>query len=201
MSSLSKPRYTPEQYLEMERQADHKSEYVNGEILAMAGASLTHNRINRNIGQRLANQLEGRPCESFTNDLRVRVSPTRYTYPDAVVACGDLELEDDNLDVLLNPVVIFEVASPSTVHDDRGWKFAHYRRLPTLVDYILAYQYQPLVEHYTRHGQDLWTLRELNGLAATLHLPSIGCELPLSQIYARVTFEPDPMMPDDGAIV
>ena len=199
MSSLTKPRYTPEQYLEMERRADHKSEYVNGEILAMAGASLTHNRINRNIGQGLANQLENRPCESFTNDLRVRINALRYTYPDAVVARGDLELEDAELDVLLNPKVTFEVLSPTTEADDRGWKFAHYRRLHTLVDYILVSQEQAFIEHYTRHEQDLWTLRELSGPDAVLRLPSIHCELTLSEIYARVTVDPAPVLPEGTA--
>jgi Uma2 family endonuclease len=196
MSSLPKPRYTPEQYLEMERKAEFKSEYVNGEILAMAGASLEHNRINRNIGQSLANQLENKPCESFTNNLRVKVNPTRYAYPDAVVACGEMDFEDSGLDTLLNPVVIIEVLSPTTEVDDRGWKFAHWRRAGTMMDYVLIAQDRPSIEHYTRFGQDLWTLREAEGLAAILRLPSIGCELPLSQIYARVEFPANSILPD-----
>ena len=196
MSSLPRPRYTPEQYLEMERKADFRSEYVNGEILAMAGASREHNRITLNIGSALTGLLAATPCEPYSTDLRVAVAPDRYTYPDVVVAC-EPAFDETSLDTLLNPLVIVEVASPSTVNDDRGWKAAYYRRCETLMDYVLVAQDRPLVEHYTRQDQDLWGIRELSGLGAVLRLPSIGCELPLAQIYARVTFEPDPRMPED----
>ena len=195
MSSLPKPRYTPEQYLEMERKADFRSEYVNGEILAMSGASIRHNQINRNIGQSLANRLETGPCQSFTNDLRVRVNPVRYAYPDAVVAFGDLEVEDDRLNILLNPVVIVETLSPSTEADDGGWKLLYYRRLETLRDYSLVSQERPHVEHHTRHGQDIWSSQEISGLDAVLSLPSIGCETPLSAIYACVRLTPESLTP------
>lgn len=197
MSAHPQPHYTPEQYLAIERQAEFRSEYVNGQIFAMAGASLAHNRITRNIGQLLANLLQNSPCEVFLNDLRVRVSRERYTYPDAVVACGELELEDSSMDTLLNPKVIFEVASPSTAADDRGWKFEHYRRMPTLVDYVLVAQERPFVEHFSRYERDLWTLQEWRGLDATMRLPSLGCELALAQIYARVTFEPETFFPQE----
>jgi Uma2 family endonuclease len=187
MSSLPKPRYTPQQYLEMERQAEFRSEYVNGEILAMAGASPPHNRITLNIGSALTIQLAQTPCEPYATDMPVKVSPTRYTYPDVVVACQP-EFEKAVLDLLINPLIIVEVLSPSTEPNDRGWKFAYYRRSETVMDYVLVAQDRPLVEHYTRFGQDLWTLRELDDLSDVLRLPSIGCELPLSQIYARVEF-------------
>lgn len=196
MSSLPKPRYTPQQYLQLERQAEFRSEYMNGEIIAVAGASRQHNRITLNIGSALTGLLQATPCEPFTTDMRVRISPARYTYPDAVVACGELEFEDTGLDTLINPVVIIEVLSPTTETDDRGWKFAHCRRSKTLVDYVLVSQDRPFIEHYTRRDQDLWTLRELDGLSDVLRLPSIGCELPLSQIYARVEFPPETTLPE-----
>jgi Uma2 family endonuclease len=120
----------------MECKAKFRREYVNGEILAMAGASWKHNRITLNIGSLLNGQLQNTPCEPFTTDMRVRVSPSRDTYPDAVVAC-DPEFEDISLDTLRNPVVIIEVLSPSTAGDDREWKFAHYRLNPTLRKYFL----------------------------------------------------------------
>ena len=194
MASLPQVRYTPEQYLEMDRKAEHRSEYVNGEILAMAGASGVHNRITLNIGAALTALLRGTPCEPFTSDLRVAVSPTRYTYPDVVVACGGPQFLDGQLDTLTNPVIIMEVLSPTTESDDRSWKFAHYRRRETLTDYVMLSRFQPFAEHYTRQG-DQWVLTEVAGLDAVLHLPSIGCHLPLSVIYERVEFAPDPEMP------
>ena len=143
-------------------------------------------------------QLRGKPCEPFTSDLRVKGRTTgSYVFPDAVVGCSPLEFEDSSLDILLNPVVIMEVLSPSTEGNDRGWKFAHLRRLPSLVDYVLVSQYQPQVEHYTRHEMDLWILQEVSGLSGVLRLPSIGCELPLAEIYDRIEFPPEPPLPGE----
>jgi Uma2 family endonuclease len=195
MSSLPQRRSTPEQYLEMDRKSDHRSEYVNGEILAMAGASREHNRITLNIGSALTTQLRGRSCEPFTSDLRVKSLVTgSFLFPDVVVGCDPLEFEDSSLDILLNPMVTMEVLPPTTASGDRSWKFAHYRRLATLRDYIMLSQYQPFAEHYTRR-ESQWVLTELSGLDAMLRLPSIGCELPLSAVYERVEFAPDPKMP------
>ncbi len=192
MSALQRAYYTPEQYLEMDRKAEHRSEYVDGEILAMAGASREHNRITINIGTSLLTQTRGGSCEPFTTDLRVKGRTTgAFLFPDVVVGCGPLEFEDASLDILLNPVVLMEVLSPTTESNDRGWKFAHYRRLATLTDYVMLSQYQPLVEHYTRGSDDKWVLTELRGLSSVLRLPSIGCELPLPVIYERVEFATD----------
>ena len=196
MSALERTYCTAEQYLEIDRKAEYRSEYVDGEILAMAGASREHNRITINIGSALLVQLRGSSCEPFTTDLRVKGRTTgAYLFPDVVAGCAPLEFEDASLDILLNPVVLMEVLSPTTEKDDRSWKFAHYRRLATLTDYVMLSQYQPFVEHYTRQADDKWVLTELRGLEAVLHLPSIGCVLPLSVIYERVEFAPDPAMP------
>ena len=195
MSAVPNSRYTPEQYLEMDRQADHRSEYVNGEILAMAGASRIHNLIVTNIVREVSTRLRGRPCETYSNDMRVKISPVRYTYPDVVVACDQPQFTDSHLETLTNPIVVLEVLSPSTETDDRGWKFAHYRQLATLTDYLLVSQDKPFVEHYTRQTDNQWILTELSGLDAVLRLPSLDCELPLSEIYERVEFSPDPTLP------
>ena len=195
MSASSRLYYTPEQYLEMDRKAEYRSEYVNGELLAMAGASRGHNLIVTNLVREVSGLLRGRPCETYSNDMRVRVSPARYTYPDMVVACDGPEFEDSSQDILLNPVVLMEVLSPTTEKDDRSWKFAHYRHLATLTDYVMLSQYQPLVEHYTRNSDDKWVLTDLRGLSSVLRLPSIGCELSFSVIYERVEFPPDPSIP------
>ena len=114
MSALQKTHYTPEQYLEMDRKAEYRSEYVNGEIMAMAGASHEHNMVATNLVREVSGLLRGRPCETYSSDMRVRISLARYIYPDVVVACDGPEFEDGSLDVLLNPVVILEVLSPTT---------------------------------------------------------------------------------------
>ena len=196
MASLPQVRYTPEQYLERDRKAEYRSEYVNGEIMAMAGASREHNRITLNIGAALTTQLRGSPCEPFTSDLRVKSPATgSLFFPDVVAGCAPLKFEDNSLDILLNPTVIMEVLSPTTAADDRSWKFAHYRRLETLTDYVMLSQFQPFLEHYTRQENGQWVLTEVAGLDAVLRLPSLGCDLPLTTIYERVEFAPDPDMP------
>ena len=199
MPALEQTRFTPELYLEMDRQADTRSEYVSGEILAMAGASRQHNRITINISSALSSRLAGTPCEPFATDLRVKGRLTgAYVYPDAVVACAPLEFEDSALDILLNPVVLMEVLSPSTESKDRGWKFAHYRRIETVQEYLLISQSKPFIEHYTRGQNDQWILTEIEGLSNKLLLSSISCELPLSEIYARVDFAPQLMLTEDA---
>ena len=198
MSSLASTYYTPEQYLELERAAEHRSEYVSGQVYAMSGASRAHNLIATNLLREVSLQLRGRPCETYPGDMRVKVSGTGlYTYPDVSIACGDPRFEDDHVDTLLNPTVIFEVLSPSTEAYDRGAKFAHYRRLESISDYVLLSQDRPLVEHYLRQGDDsgTWLLTEVTGLDGFLHLTSVGCKLALSDVYERVSFtdvETDP---------
>ena len=195
MSSLPRPHYTPEQYLEMDRKAEHRSEYVNGEIVAMAGASREHNLIVTNLVRELSLRLRGQPCETYSNDMRVKISPVRYTYPDVVIACSHPQFLEGKLDTLTNPSVIIEVLSSTTQNDDRSWKFAHYRRLAALTDYVMLSQYQPFAEHYTRQSDNQWVLRELSGLEAVLQLPFIGSALSLTDNYERIEFTPDPDMP------
>ncbi|NOT54552.1 MAG: Uma2 family endonuclease [Deltaproteobacteria bacterium] len=188
MSSQVQTRLTAEQYLALERQAQYRSEYINGFIFAMAGASRRHNLIAGNVFGELRAQLRGRPCEAYINDMRVKVSVTGlYTYPDVVALCGQPDFEDTHLDTLLNPSVIVEVLSDSTEAYDRGEKFAHYRRLESLRDYLLIAQNQVRVEHYVRQG-DNWLLSEASVLDGAIHLSSINCEVVLRDIYERVEF-------------
>ena len=180
--------YTPEQYLALERRAEIKSEYINGWIYAMAGASREHNLIAANTLAELHVQLRGRPGETYPSDMRVKVSTTGlYTYPDVVVVCSEPRIEDEHVDTLLNPTVLVEVLSPSTEACDRGDKFAHYRRLDSLQEYGLMAQDRMRVEHYARQGEQ-WLLTEFNQPDEILPLVSIGCEVPLREIYARVEF-------------
>jgi Uma2 family endonuclease len=188
MSALPESYLTPEEYLTIERKAEHKSEYSNGVMYAMSGASREHNRITVNLVRVVGNQLRGSSCEPFSADMRVRIPfPRRYVYPDLVVACGEAEFEDDELDVLLNPILVVEVLSASTESFDRTTKRAWYRRIESLREYVLVAQDSPHVERYVKRDEG-WMLTDTEGLEATVRLESIGCELPLSEIYDRVTF-------------
>jgi Uma2 family endonuclease len=173
---------TPEEYLAIERAAETKSEYFAGEMFALAGASRKHVRIVTNIVAELSVRLEGGPCEVYSSDLRVRVSETGlYTYPDVLVVCGEPEMDAD--DVLLNPVLIVEVLSPSTEAYDRGRKFEHYRRIPSLAEYLLVAQDAQRIEQYTRQDRERWLLTEVRGLEGMVQCESISCELPCGRVY------------------
>jgi len=199
MSVQLKPRYSPEEYLALERAAEHKSEYFDGEIFAMAGASEEHNLITVNLSRELSTQLKGRPCRTYSNDMRVKVDASGlYTYPDVVVVCGERQFEDAQVDTLLNPTLIVEVLSPSTEAYDRGQKFRLYRGLASLKTYVLVAQDTPQVERYERQPDDQWLLSEAQNLEDALPLPGIGCHLALSEVYDNVAFAP-PASPQDGA--
>lgn len=162
----------------------------------MAGASREHVTIVANLAYLLVGQFKGRPCMAFTNDMRLKVTETGlYTYPGVAALCSEPEFEDSEQDTLTNPSLIIEVLSDSTERYDRGDKFAHYRRLTSFQDYVLVSQHRPLVEHFTRHGEE-WILRMAEGLEASLPLPAMGCELPLADIYDKVSFGRDDFMTD-----
>jgi len=181
-----------EEYLALERQAETKSEYINGEIYAMAGASREHNYIAGDLFGELRSQLRGRNCKLFMSDMRVRVRPTGlYTYPDVVVVCGRPRFDDSQVDVLLNPTVIFEVLSPSTEAYDRGAKFAHYRYLNSLKEYILVAQDRMQVDHFARVGHQ-WLLTAYSRPEEILQLPALECAIPLAEIYDQVE------LPEEG---
>ena len=184
---------TPEEYITLERKAipdaeTVRSEYINGEIINMPGASFAHNLITNNISGELHARLKGSTCAVFANDMRISVPTAKsYFYPDVGVVCEDPRFEDDVFDSLLNPIVIVEVLSPSTEAYDRGEKFAHYRQLTSLQEYVLVSQDQIRVDHYRRQER-LWIFTDIEKHDETLQLPSLQCELPLQDIYARVTF-------------
>ncbi|MEZ5583175.1 MAG: Uma2 family endonuclease [Candidatus Competibacteraceae bacterium] len=181
----------PEDYLALERSADYKSEYLNGEMFAMTGASEAHNLIVANIIRELSIQLKKRPCKVYPSDMRVKVDPTGlYTYPDVTVVCGPTRFDDAHKDTLVNPTVIIEVLSESTEGYDRGQKFEHYRKLDSLTDYLLVAQNRPHVERHHRQPKDQWLLTETNDLQTSLRLDSIDCELVLAEIYDKVELPP-----------
>ncbi len=198
MTAQAESYLSPADYLAIERQAETKSEYFNGHVFAMTGASREHNLIAGNVlaliaGNVLAGlhgQLLDRSCEVYASDMRVKVSPTgMYTYPDIVVVCGEPELEDEHFDTLLNPTLLIEVLSESTERYDRGDKFAHYRKIESLAEYIMISQHEPRVEKYARQEDGTWSLRDYADLDSVLNLESIECRLPLSDIYAKINFD------------
>jgi Uma2 family endonuclease len=189
MATQPKPRLTPEQYLEIERKAEYKSEYFDGEMFAMSGGTLAHSTIAMNIGGSLVNQLRGRSCRAMSSDMRVRVNPTGlYTYPDVSVVCGEPQLLDGAQDTLLNPTVIVEVLSPSTEAYDRGKKFEHYRNIESLREYLLVASDRVQVDLFTRQDDRQWmlTVAKMPGEQLTLH--SIGCTLQVAEVYDKVDF-------------
>ena len=184
---------TPEEYIALERKAipnaeTVRSEYINGKVINMPGASFPHNIITGNILSELRARLKGSACAVFANDMRIGIPTTKsYFYPDVGVVCEDPCFEDDVFDTLMNPIVVVEVLSPSTEAYDRGEKFAHYRQLPSLQEYVLVAQDQMRVEHYRRQEKQ-WIFTDYRKPDESLPLPSIKCELPLQEIYERVTF-------------
>jgi Uma2 family endonuclease len=189
MSSQHATFLTPEEYLELERRAEFRSEYYKGEMFAMAGAGRRHVLIVTNLVSALSQKLRKRPCEVYSTDMRLRVSPSGlYTYPDVLVACGEPQFSDDRQDTLLNPVLIVEVLSDSTQDYDRGRKFEHYRTLPSLVEYLTVTQDRTHVEHWSR-PDNLWQLAEYASLTETIHLASIDTVLPLAEVYDKVDFD------------
>lgn len=183
MSRQVKTHVEPEQYLARERRAEHRSEYVDGEVYAMTGASRKHN-----VFAELRRQFRGRPCEAYISDMRVRIpSANIYTYPDVVAVCGEPEFEDAEVDTLTNPTLVVEVLSKSTASYDRNEKFTYYRTLPSLAEYIIVSQDKYHVTQYVKQADGRWLLSDIRGTDGVVELASVGCVLDLKEIYERVT--------------
>ena len=178
---------TPEEYLAIERKAEYKSEYFNGEIFAMAGASSHHVLIVTNTASELRGQLKRSPCTVYATDLRVKIRLTGlYTYPDVTVVCGQPQFDDNQKETLLNPTLIVEVLSQSTQDYDRGEKFERYRTLESLMEYILIAQDKYHLEQFVRQPDHRWLFSETNRLEDTIYLFSINCNLSLVEVYDKV---------------
>ena len=179
---------TPEQYLEIERAAECRSEYLNGEMFAMSGATARHNIVVNNLAASLRSQLKGR-CRYFTTDLRLLIPATGlYTYPDLMVICGEIEFSGNRQDIVTNPRFITEILSKSTANSDRGGQFVHYRSIPGLADYMIAAQDSARVEHWSRQPDGSWLLSEYTSPGDIVRLASIAAEVSLSAIYEDVDF-------------
>ncbi len=187
MSSQAVPFLTPEQYLEIERKAERKSEYWNGEMFAMAGATAPHNLVASNTSSLAHAQLRSKPCRVYHSDMRVRVLAAGLdTYPDVIIDCGEELFLDGHRDTLLNPKVIVEVVSPSTEAYDRGRKFEHYRQIESLEQYLLLSQDRMQAELFSRQPSGQWMLAFATHPDEFVELSSDGCRLSLAECYEKV---------------
>jgi Uma2 family endonuclease len=185
------PRYTSQQYLELERAAAFRSEFIAGYIINMAGGSALHDGITINLTALLHGRLRGSPCRPYTANMRMGIREAgAYFYPDLSVVCGEPVFDDEWRDTINNAGIVFEVLSPSTEKYDRGDKSIAYRSLESLREYVLISQEKPHVERYTRQDNGSWLLTEVASLSDTLELPSIDCRIPLSELYEGVEFPP-----------
>ena len=194
VAAAQPPRYTPEEYLALEREAEYRSEYVNGYIYAMSGGTPEHAFITANVTGSLWSRLTGGPCRPGSTDLRIKGNPRGglYTYPDVVIVCGRPELDSLDANTVTNPTLIVEVLSPSTEAFDRGDKFAHYRTLPSFREYVLVAQDKPRVERFTRQADGQWLFAAATDLNSSVYLASVGCDLPLADVYAGIAFDAVP---------
>ncbi|TKD09717.1 Uma2 family endonuclease [Polyangium fumosum] len=181
-----KLKYTFAEYVAYDEASEIKHEYVDGEIFAMAGSTARHSLLTTGMSSALSQALRDRGCRVFSPDMRIRVQETGLaTYPDVSVVCGKLEFDPESSTTLTNPLLIAEVLSPSTEKYDRRQKFNHYRRIPTLREYLLVSQDERHIAHYTRNEDDTWTLRDVR-LSQPLALRTLGVTLSLDDIYRGV---------------
>lgn len=180
--------FTPEDYLTFERESDSRHEFLDGEIYAMAGESLSHSRVCINLGGEVRAKLKGKPCEALSPNMKVQTSnASLFSYPDLTIVCGEPRFHDVKKDVLTNPKVVFEVLSPSTADYDRTTKFQRYRMgNETLTDYILVSQDKCFVEHFRKSANGDWLYQSYAALEDDLKIATIDCELSLREIYDRV---------------
>lgn len=184
MGEAARAKVPYDEYLAMERASDVKLEYLDGDVRAMSGGTTEHALLSANASVLLGVALRGRPCNVFSSDLKIRIEASdRGVYADVVVICGTLERSPIDHDAVVNPRVIVEVLSDSTEAYDRGEKFRHYRKLPSLAEYVLVSQREPLVELWRREGE-AWRPTE-HGPGDVVKLASIDAEVSVDELYAR----------------
>ncbi len=193
-SASTAPKVSVQEYFALERASDIRLEYVEGEIIPMPGESRSHNRIALNFSILFDRAFERRDCEVYIESVRLRVSPTRYRYPDVVALCGDPVTDGENPPALLNPGVIVEVLSPSTQATDRGEKFLEYRQISGLTDYVLVAQEAMTVIHYVRQSARHWNVTEYTEPTDVLTFAFLSVGLTLAEIYEQVAL-PAPQPP------
>ncbi len=186
MASAPSPRLTPAEYLALDRAAAFRSEFFDGQMYAMSGASLPHSQINANVLAHLYAQLGDGPCQPLASDLRVALGAGEYAYPDILIVCGPPQLIDDDFDILVNPLVILEILSSSTQKWDRGGRFAGYQRIASLRHSVLISQDAPSVERFDRRDHNTWLATTISAVDGVLIIEPMGIRLTLRDIYRRV---------------
>ena len=187
--------------MRLDRAAEVRSEYYDGHMYSMAGGTYAHGRLVMNLATSLDVALRESDCSVTASDVRVRaVTAQSYFYPDVMVICGEPQLADEHRDIVTNPAMIFEVLSPSTEAYDRGLKFRQYREIPTLREYVLVSQTEHLVDKFTLGADGHWVLTTAYGLDSTLHVDALSLEIPLAEIYRKVTLTLPPSIPKEANI-
>jgi Uma2 family endonuclease len=185
-----KTRYTKEEYLALEEQAEYKSEYYNGEIFAMAGGSHNHSVICVNLNWRLGEALINKDCIVLDSNMKLDIAKTNlFVYPDAMVVCGEIEFFENRTDIIKNPVLIIEILSPSTQAFDRSQKFAYYRSVPSVQEYVLVSQTEPRVEVFYKQDEKTWIYTVAEGLEEAIVFQTIQQEFALKDIYQKVDWK------------
>ena len=183
MMPVQKPTMTYADYLAFEEQSDGKHEFLDGEVVAMAGGTPEHGALAMAMGAELRSALGDRPCRVFSSDVRIRIQVTGLTtYPDVSVVCAKLERDAEDSHAIVNPVLVVEVLSDSTEAYDRGEKAAHYRHIPSLREYVLVSQRHRRIEVFRRNEAGRWELFEFEG-GTQCELASVGCSVNVDAVY------------------
>ncbi len=189
---ITKQRYyTPEEYLELEEAAEYKSEYIDGQIIPMAGGTVNHNQIALNLSTELNFAFKKQNYRVFMGDVRLWIPQKRtYTYPDVMILAGEPEFFNNRKDIILNPQIIVEVLSKSTKGYDSEDKFQAYRTICTFQEYVLIDQTRIHVDQFSKTGKKQWTLREYDEEDEAIALVTVPFEISLQDLYNKVKFDP-----------
>jgi Uma2 family endonuclease len=186
--SQSEKLYTVEDYLDSERHNLEKHDFSNGKVSAAAGSSRRHNLIGSNTTIAIGSRVRGQKCEVYVNDMRVKLAQHNYCYPDVIVVSGEPKFEGNELDILLNPTVIVEILSKSTLYYDKTEKLDCYLAMNSVKEVLLVKEEEMRVEHYAKQTINQWVYRIYNSNDAIVSLDSINCKINLSEIYAQIKF-------------
>ena len=187
MAANPRHYWTAGEFLAFESASEFKHELVDGEVYDMSGGTGEHSRIAANVIISVGRQLDNSSCMVDTSDMMLKVSDRRYVYPDVSVTCGQPLYEDDSRLALLNPILVVEVSSPTTMTYDRGLKREFYQQMPSVQVYLIIDQHRVLAELYTRADVG-WLMQVFDSIDDVIPLPSLDCELPLAQIYRGISF-------------
>jgi Uma2 family endonuclease len=186
MGAFPQPKVSVDEYFRMDRVSEVPLEFHDGDVFPISSVSFAHGVIAANLSRALGNRLTGIPCRTLIQ-VRVRASASNYVRPDVAVVCGEPQLTDSSRETLVNPKIVFEILSPSTADYDYGGKFALYRKVRSIEEYVLISQYVPVVEIFRRQPDESWTLHSIDKLDGSVELGSLQITLPLAEIYQGLT--------------